>query len=107
MKETEFTILFKIMRANSNLTLRALGEDLGLSASYLNDLEKGNRKPNERVVEALVTFYNLNLNQQRILYDSVANSTDSLSFDVIRFLKENPEELLKIINTMQQNGLKR
>jgi len=55
----------------------------------------------------LVTFYNLSLNQQRILYDSVANSTDSLSFDVIRFLKENPEELLKIINTMQQNGLKR
>lgn len=100
MKETEFTILFKSIREAADVSLRVLSEGTNLSAPFLHDLEKGNRNPTERVADALVEFYSLDATQQRELYDSIAHSTDNLPFDVIRFLKSNPDELDRVINNM-------
>lgn len=107
MKTTEFTILFKTLRANNNVTLRALGEGIGLSAPYLHDLENGNRTPNEKLVETLISFYNLDNQGKRMMYDAVAKSTDSLPFDVVRFLKSNPEGLAQVIEIMEQAETKK
>ena len=107
MKNTEFTILFKTLRANNNVTLRALGDAIGLSSPYLHDLENGNRTPNEKLVESLITFYNLDENGKRMMYDAVAKSTNSLPFDVVRFLKNNPEGLSQVIEIMNQSNFRK
>lgn len=107
MKNTEFTFLLKSLRANAGLTLRALGEKIGYSASYLIDLEQGNREPNEKLANALIDVYNLDDKQKRILFDAIANSTNNLPYDVVNFLKENPEELAKVISIMEQDNPKR
>ncbi|MBE6156511.1 MAG: helix-turn-helix transcriptional regulator [Firmicutes bacterium] len=107
MQTTEFTILFKSLRASNNLTLTSLSEELNLSLTYLRDLENGNRKPNEKIVESLITFYNLDNAQKRILYDAVAKSTDSLPFDIVRFLKNNPVSLAHVIEIMEQSNSKK
>lgn len=107
MKNTDFTFLLKTLRANAGLTLRALGEKTGFSATYLKDLELGNREPTEKIAYALISGFNLDEKNKRILFDSIANSTNNLPYDVINFLKENPEELAKIISIMEQNTLKR
>lgn len=107
MKNTEFTFLLKTLRANAELTLRALGEKIDYSPSYLVDLEQGNREPNEKIANALINVYNLDDKQKRILFDAIARSTNSLPYDVINFLRENPNELAKVISTMEQNSPKR
>lgn len=101
MKDTDFTILFKVLREKHGLSLRNLSREIGLSAPYLCDLENGNRNPNERIVNMLISFYNLNEEEQRILYDAVGKSTDNLPYDVIDYLKNNPDELALIIDKMQ------
>mgnify|MGYP003290978486 CR=1 FL=1 len=107
MKTTNFTILLKTLRANAQLSLRTLGELTGFSATYLKDLEQGNREPSEKVAYALVDAFNLDKNNKRLLFDSIATSTNNLPYDVINFLKDNPEEIAKIISIMEQNTLKR
>ena len=104
MNPTEFTILLKTVRDNNNVTLRALGDAIGLSSPYLHDLENGNRTPNEKLVESLISFYNLDENGKRMMYDAVAKSTGNLPFDVIRFLKNNPECLSHVIEIMNESN---
>ena len=106
MKITEFTIYIKNLRANRNITLRKLAEITGYSAGYLTDLEQGNREPNEKLINILINAYNLDENSQRELFDAVANSTNNIPYDIIHFLKENPEEMQKIRETMENSRTK-
>lgn len=102
MKQAEFTIIAKKLRTNANLSLRQLAESIGVSTTYIHDLEKGNREPTETIINSFISFYQLDYDQQRLLYDSVANSSDSLPLDVTKFLKDNPDELMQVINIMNQ-----
>lgn len=107
MKNNEFTEMFKYLRENAGLSFRTLANNLGLSSTYIFDIENGNREPNEKLIELLISYYKLNSQQQRILYDAVANSTGNLPFDVIKYLKENPDEIDKVIQNMQENNFKK
>ena len=107
MKNNEFTEMFKYLRENAGLSFRTLATNLGLSSTYIFDIENGNREPNEKLIELLISYYKLNSEQQRILYDAVANSTGNLPFDVIKYLKENPDEIDKVIQNMQENNFKK
>lgn len=105
MKQTNFTKILKDLRTNSNLTYRDLANKMGISASYLYDLENGNREPNEKIINDIIRVFKLGEEKKRELYDRVAESTNNLPFDVIRFLKENEDELAKIIETMEKSKL--
>lgn len=106
MKITEFTKTFKYLRAKYNFTKTSLAKGLGVSTSYIIDLENGNRRPNEKITEALITFYNLDEQDKRLLYDAVAVTTNSLPYDVVRFLLTNPSELQQVISSMNQENSK-
>ena len=103
MKITEFTKAFKYLRAKYNLTKASLAKGLGVSPTYIMDLENGNRRPNEKVVNALIEFYNLSSEDKRLLYDATASALNDLPFDVITFLKSNPDELNKVIQSMEEH----
>ena len=100
MRQNEFTTIFKKLRENQGLTLRGLSDGLGLSPAYMCDIEQGNRMPTQKLVESMISFYKLNHEQQRLLYDAAALATDMLPYDVVEFLKTHPDELKKIVDTM-------
>lgn len=107
MNTTDFTTLFKSLRNNSNLSLREFGRMLGLSAVYLCDLENGNRPPNEMIATKLIDTFRMTEEQQRVLFDSIASSTGDIPYDVSSFLKNNPDELKKVIEIMHVNMAKK
>ena len=102
MMSNEFTILFKILRANNNLTINSLAELTGLSSSYLRDLENGNRSPNKKVATSLIKAYNLNASERRILFDSIAHANNCLPYDVEEYLLMHREVVSKIISEMER-----
>lgn len=106
MKVTEFTKVFKYLRAKNNLTKQALATGLGISTGYIFDLENGNRRPNQKIAEALINFYQLDNQDQRILYDAIAKTLNTLPFDVADFLIANPDEIAKVIVSMNESKSK-
>lgn len=106
MKVTEFTKIFKYLRAKNDLTKQDLAKGLGISAGYIFDLENGNRRPNKKLAEALIKFYQLNDQEQRMLYDAIAKTINSLPFDIEEFLKTHQDELDKVIASMNEYNQK-
>ena len=96
MQINDFTILIQKLRKSRGLTLRTLGSELNMSATYLFDLENGNRRPTENIVNRLVEFYQLDDSGKRVIYDAAASATGLLPYDVVKFLKENPDVLAKV-----------
>lgn len=102
MKSNEFTILFKILRANNNMTFTALSALTSLSPAYLRDLELGNRNPNKRVAEALIKAYNMDAREKRILYDAIGHATNTIPYDVEEYLLMNRAAVSRVIAEMER-----
>ena len=100
MSETNFIILFEKIRKNRGLTYKKISEQLGYSLSYIFDIAKGNRIPTREVTNRIIEVYRLTPKSKRLLYDAIAEVSNSLPYDVIDFLKNHPEEINKIIETM-------
>ena len=47
----------KLLRKRQGLTLRGAAAQLGISAPFYNDLELGNRNPNEELTEKLRSLF--------------------------------------------------
>jgi transcriptional regulator with XRE-family HTH domain len=107
MSDNKFTLYLKTIRLFDRYSLRGAAEGMGVSAPFLHDLENGERKPTRKMIGKIIDFYNLDEENQRILYDLAAESLDTLPFDVIDFLKENNDVLQDVINTMNEKKLQK
>ena len=105
MKQTEFTTLLYSLKEDYNLTFKELANLLGFSSTYIFDLMQGNREPSKKIALSIIGTFNLNFDQQRVLYDSIAASTGDLPYDVVNFLQNNQKILQKIIYEMQEQQL--
>lgn len=105
MKKTEFTIILEELRKMHGISYKHLAEQLGYSSTYVFDIANGNRVPTKDIAEKIVLIFNLPADGKRALYDAIARSTDNLPYDVIDFLKNNPEELNGIIELMNNHKL--
>ena len=77
-------------RQEKGFTLRGLAKKLGLSASYISDIEKGNREPNEKtLLDSLVKVLELNSEEAEKLYDMAAEQKNELAQDVSEYVNEN------------------
>lgn len=54
--QDHFIDALKELRRSRAATLREMAKDLGVSASYLHDLEKGTRNPSVKNTAAIVRF---------------------------------------------------
>lgn len=86
---SEFGNFIETKRKKLGKTLRELAKELGISVTYICDIEKGNRKPSDN------TFYtklaqSLNLNKSEIaeFYDLAADKSKS----------EAPQDIADYIN---------
>ena len=94
MKEINFGEYIKEKRIEKKLSLRALGELIGLSAGYLLDIEKGRRSAlSGDLLEKIIKELELDA---RKAYDLAGESRGELPEDIVRIIKENPELIVYI-----------
>ncbi|MGN0897188.1 MAG: helix-turn-helix domain-containing protein [Succinivibrio sp.] len=87
---SEFGDFISKRRLELNMTLRGFAKELGVSAPYLSDIEKGNREPNEKtLLDSLVRVLHLTPDEQNKLYDMAAAQKNELAKDVSEYVTEN------------------
>ena len=77
-------------------SLKVLGDELGISAAYISDIEKGNRLPSKNIVDKLVKCFNLQSKEKDAFYDLVAQESPNqykVSNDIAEYIIKN--ELLR------------
>lgn len=105
----------KILRQERNLTLRALGEKLGIDYSYLGKVERGKANPSMQLLEDIATFFNVPTGSLFELTDderdfmSDLELTDdelmdkyNLTIDGKKVSKEKLKQMLAIIRALEQ-----
>lgn len=86
----EFGDYISKKRQELGMTLRGFAKDLGVSPSYISDIEKGNREPNEKkLLDSLVRVLNLTQAEAEKLYDMAAAQKNELAQDVSEYVSEN------------------
>ena len=92
---SEFGDFISKRRLELNMTLRGFASELGVSAPYLSDIEKGNREPNEKkLLDSLVRVLKLTPEEAAKLYDMAAAQKNELAKDVSEYVTEN--EMAKV-----------
>lgn len=87
---SEFGDFISKRRFELNKTLRGFAKELGVSASYISDIEKGNREPNKKeLLDSLVRVLKLNPEEANKLFDMAAAQKNELAKDVSEYVTEN------------------
>lgn len=79
-------------RKKMGLSLRKLALNIGISVTYLSDIENG-RKANisKDILENISKSLMLDNQEKEKLFTLVGNKNDSIPMDVEEFVKEHPE----------------
>lgn len=90
--DLEFGTYIKKKRKDMKLTLRALGEKLGMTQTYINDVENGRRKAfqPDRLKLLAEIFEITDTKELFHFYDLAAKSKGTIPWDVEEFLIANP-----------------
>ena len=73
-------------------SLKQLGDELGISAAYLSDIEKGNRYPSKDKVDKFIKVFNLQSHEKDKFYDLVAKESPNkykVSSDIAEYIMKN------------------
>lgn len=80
----------RAMRQRSRLTLRDLAAKLECSAPYVNDVEKGEKKPFEKdKLEKLITIFDLSEEEVKEMYILEGKSKLGVGSDNMTYMAEN------------------
>lgn len=74
MSNNRWTVMIKSMRLISNRSLKAAAKELGIYATYLFDVEAGNRSPTEKLIGSIIELYGLDDEAKRLLFDAAAQA---------------------------------
>lgn len=86
----EFGDFIKDKRLAIGLSLRGFANAIGKAPSYISDIEKGNRNPNEKdLLDSIVKILNLSSDDSAKLYDLAASQKrNELAHDVTEYVNE-------------------
>ena len=107
MKVNKLTVYMKNMRVQNRYSLREAAKEMSVSAPFLHDVEAGERNVTRKVANEFIRLYHLDDEGKRTLFDAIAEATDSLPYDVVDFLKSNPEALQTVIGMMNNQKQKK
>jgi L-glutamine-phosphate cytidylyltransferase len=97
-----FGIYIREIRIKKGIGQRELANKIGLSASYLNDIEKGKRTaPKLSVIKKISIILSIEI---KLLNDLAGISKKTLAPDVNDFIVKNPK-INSLIRTIQENNL--
>lgn len=69
----------RLIRVLNNLTQKDLAQELGISDSYVSEVERGNREPSFTVVQKYAEFFKLPVSSIILFAESVTESDDKNS----------------------------
>lgn len=90
-------------RIQLSMTKQELARLIGISTAYLSQLESGVRSnPTVEVLDRMINMLHLNKAETHKLYDLYAAANDTISPDIIEYLKNN-DIVSKAIRTAHEN----
>lgn len=79
-------------RKKCDITLRGMAEELGITAPYLSDIEKGRRNPpNIDILEKMASILKLSEAEKNELFDSAGEERNEVSPDLPEYIMGRPE----------------
>jgi choline kinase/DNA-binding XRE family transcriptional regulator len=101
-KRIRFGDYIREHRIGKGIGQRELARQLGISASYLNDIEKSNRvAPNSKTVRAMIIILDVDLERA---FDLAGRSRNALPADVVEIVEEN-SEIIPLLRAISAYGL--
>ena len=100
------TFYLKKFRAEAKLGIFEAAKRMGISVSYLSDMETGRRIPSKRVTQLIIDTYGLSDLDKRNLYDAIGVVSNSVPYDVEEFLVNNNSALQNVIGMMYEKDPK-
>lgn len=88
-------------------SLKKLGDEIGISAVYLSDIENGNRFPSKDKLDKLVEIFELKDKEKDNFYDLVAKESPNkykVSGDIAEYIMKN-EHLRNFIRVAKEKNL--
>ena len=78
-------------RKDMNISLRSFASMVGITATYLSDIEKGYRNPSDNVelLKKIAKTLQLSIDESRALYDMAAkHNADHVPLDIAEYITE-------------------
>lgn len=95
----------KTVRENKELSIRGLSRLCGLSAAYISDLEKNNRRPTVQVVSSITENVLLTSEEYKMIMDAYNHDRLNIPVDLLFYLIENNLiESLSTIKSVDETG---
>lgn len=92
----------RLMIKEKGFTFAEFRRQIGLSKTYLVDIEKGDAYPPPSVQTKMTEILGLTVEEKQIFYDKAALGRKELPVDVFDYLYSNPEA----IKTIRESGIK-
>lgn len=85
-KDMSFGQYLKYKRNERGITLRAFAEQVGVAASYISDIEKGNRNPPEKYFDKIIEVLGLADDALNMFYDLVGKAHAGVAPDLNEYI---------------------
>jgi len=98
-----------VKQYRGNKSLQTLGCEIGVTASYLSDIEKGNRIPSVDKVDKLIKVFKLTGKAKNQFYDLAADESPNkykVSGDIAEYIMKN-EYLRELIRLAKEKNVKK
>lgn len=101
-EEMTFGEYLRSLIKNKGYTFAAFREKIGLSKTYLVDIEKGNTYPTPDMQIRMADILDLGDAERQIFFDKAAIGRREIPADVFKYLLCNPNEILIIRERMRE-----
>lgn len=89
-------------------TMREMAKALDLSTAYISDIEKGNRKPSDAVLDKIADFLQLENTERSNLYDLAAEEKGGTApHDVSSYITQNKPALVALRKAQSMGATKK
>lgn len=104
MDKLSFGKYLQAKRIEKGKSLRRFAEEVGIAAPYLSEIENGTRPaPEKDVLDRIVKALSITVEDQRYLYDLVAEEKGGIAQDIPQYIKEN-EIVIRALRTAKDAG---
>ena len=98
----KFGTYIREIRIDQGIGQRELASNVGIAASYLNDIEKGKRAaPKQIIIKKLSSLLKVDINY---LNDLAGETKENLAPDISEFIKNNPR-LVSLIRSIKEKNI--
>ena len=107
VRGSKFSVVLKNIRTTRNMTVRDFSDTCSISAAYVCDLEKGNRKVTSQVMSNMTSNLNLTEEEHKAMINAFAYDRLQIPKEVLYYLIDNDLlESIKIFKEYDAKGTK-